>query len=123
MTTRIKKDLDRLMGQNLKQMREERHWSQEQLAEMIDTDRRYISAVENGRGIGRSLLDRLCKVLGVEEDAFTFTLQMVGEPNELNSNLSDVMRMLLKELQALPEYEQLRWLADLKEKKEMNQRG
>lgn len=50
MTTRIKKDFDRLMGNNLKRVRVERGWSQEKLAEMIDTDRRYISAVENGRG-------------------------------------------------------------------------
>lgn len=121
MTTRAKKYLDRLMGQNLKRMREERMLSQEKLAEMIDTDRRYISAVENGRGIGKNLLDRLCRVLQVEEEAFTG--QMAVEPNESCNKLSEVMNMLLKELQTLPEYEQLRWLADLKEKKEMSQRA
>ena len=115
MTIRIKKDLDKLMGQNLKRMREERGWSQEQLAEMIDTDRRYISAVENGRGIGESLLDRLCKVLEVAEEAFS--LQTVGEKGETYDGLPEVTRMLLKELQGLPEYEQLRLLADIKEKK------
>jgi len=121
MTTRAKKYLDRLMGQNLKRMREERMLSQEKLAEMIETDRRYISAVENGRGIGKNLLDRLCRVLQVEEEAFTG--QMAVEPNESCNKLSEVMNMLLKELQTLPEYEQLRWLADLKEKKEMSQRA
>ena len=115
MTTQAKKDLDRLMGQNLKRMREEKGWSQEQLAEMIDSDRRYISAVENGRGIGRSLLERLCKVFDVEENIFV--KQTVGEKGEPYGTLTEVMRMLLDELQSMPEYEQLRWLADLKEKR------
>lgn len=119
MTIRIKKDLDRLMGQNLKRMREKRGWSQEQLAEMIDTDRRYISALENGRGIGTSVLDRLCGVLKVTED--DFTRQAVGESQEPYAKLPDVTRMLLDELKEMPEYEQLRWLADLKEKKAKNQ--
>lgn len=115
MTIRIKKDLNRLMGKKLKQMREERGWSQELLAEMIDSDRRYISALENGRGIGSSILARLCEVFGVEEQ--TFTLAAVGEVNEAYGGLTEVIRMLLQELQALPEYEQLRLLADLKERK------
>ena len=115
MATRIKKDLDILMGRNLKRLREEQGWSQEKLAEMIDSDRRYISAMENGRGIGSSVLARLCEALKVEESAFT--RMEVGEVNEAYGRLSEVMRMLLKELQQLPEYEQLRLLADLKEKK------
>lgn len=115
MTTQMKKDLDRLMGNNLKKMRKERGLSQEKLAEMLDTDRRYISAVENGRGIGKSLLDRLCRALETTEHAFT--LQAVGEKGAEYSGLPEVTRMLLKELQELPEYEQLRLLADIKEKK------
>lgn len=103
-------------------MREERGWSQEKLAEMIDTDRRYISAVENGRGLGKSLLDRLCRVLEVTEDAFT-PQQILGEQNEVCGKLSEVTCMLLKELQGLPEYEQLRLLADIKEKKALKQKG
>jgi transcriptional regulator with XRE-family HTH domain len=121
MTIRVKKDLDRLMGQNLKRMREERGWSQEQLAEMIDTDGRYISAVENGRGIGKSLLDRLCGVFGVEEDAFA--RQVTEGQGEPYGDLPYVTRMLLEALQAMPEYEQLRWLADLKEKKAKEGKG
>lgn len=109
------------MGQNLKQMREAHGWSQEQLAEMIDTDRRYISALENGRGMGESVLERLCRVLEVTEDAFT--RQAVGEKQERYEKLPDVTRMLLEELQELPEYEQLRWLADLKEKKAKRKQG
>jgi hypothetical protein len=36
---------------------------------------------------------------------------------EQYGRLPIVIRMLLDELQAMPEYEQLRWLADLKEKR------
>lgn len=115
MTKRIKKDIDRLMGRNLKRMREERGWSQEKLAEMVDTDRRYISAIENGRGVGKNLLDRLCGVFGVDEE--TFTRQTVAEGGEIYGKLPQVTRMLLEELEAMPEYEQLRLLADLKERR------
>lgn len=103
------------MGQHLKRMREERGWSQEKLAEMIDTDRRYISAIENGRGMGKNLLDRLCRVFEVGEEAFT--RQAVAEQGERYGKLPEVTRMLLEELEAMPEYEQLRLLADLKERR------
>ncbi len=115
MTISVKKELDKLMGRNLKLMREEQRWSQERLAEMIDSDRRYISAMENGRGIGSRVMGRLCEALKVEESAFT--VMEVGEETESYGKLSEVMRMLLKELQLLPEYELLRLLADLKEKR------
>lgn len=115
MTINVKKDLDAMMGKNLKRMREERGWSQEQLAEMIDSDRRYISAMENGRGIGSKVLARLCEVMKAEESAFS--MAVVGKEPEPYRALPEVLRMLLEELQALPEYEQLRLLADLKEKK------
>ncbi len=39
------------------------------------------------------------------------------EENLFHGKLSEVTRMLLEELRSLPEYEQLRWLADLKERK------
>lgn len=115
MTKQIKKDIDRLMGRNLKRMREERGWSQEKLAEMIDTDRRYISAIENGRGMGKNLLDRLCSVFEVDEGAFT--RQTVAEREEIYGRLPEVTRMILEELEDMPEYEQLRLLADLKERR------
>jgi transcriptional regulator with XRE-family HTH domain len=115
MTILVKKELDKLMGRNLKQMREKRRWSQEHLAELIDSDRRYISAMENGRGIGSRVLQRLCEVFEVKEDAFT--KMSVSESSEVYGKLPEVTRMILEELQVLPEYEQLRLLADLKERR------
>ena len=115
MVIRVKKELDKQMGRNLKRLREERGLSQEQLAELIESDRRYISAMENGRGIGDSILQRLCRVLAVTDEAFAPA--GVQEQREGYGKLSEVTRMLLEELQSLPEYEQLRLLADLKEKR------
>lgn len=115
MVIRVKKELDKQMGRNLKRLREERGLSQEQLAELIESDRRYISAMENGRGIGDSILQRLCRVLAVTDEAFASA--SVHEQREGYGKLPEVTRMLLEELQSLPEYEQLRLLADLKEKR------
>lgn len=115
MATEAKKELDRLIGRNLKRLRGERGWSQEYLAELIDSDRRYISAMENGRGIGDKVLQKLCGVFDVSEEVFT---QMnVSENSRIYGKLPEVTRMILEEVQTLPEYEQLRWLADLKERK------
>ena len=114
MATEAKKELDRLMGRNLQRLRKEHGWSQEHLAELIDSDRRYISALENGRGIGSAVMKKLCEVLQVGEESFS---QMnAAENGEVYGKLPEVTRMLLAELQKLPEYEQLRLLADLKEK-------
>jgi putative transcriptional regulator len=115
MATGAKKDLDRLMGNNLKRLRRERGWSQEHLAELIDSDRRYISAIENGRGIGSAVLTKLCAVFQVGEERFA--LMTAAENGEIYGKLPEVTRMILEELQSLPEYEQLRILADLKEKR------
>ncbi len=115
MTKRINKDIDRLMGQNLKRMRQERGWSQGELSEATGTDRRYVSAMENGRGIGKNLLDRLCKVFEVDEEAFT---QQVDQArSQAVDSLPRVTRMILEELETMPEYEQLRFLAEIVEKR------
>ncbi|TWJ18073.1 helix-turn-helix domain-containing protein [Geobacter argillaceus] len=118
MTKRITKDIDRLMGQNLRRLRQERGWSQGDLAEATGTDRRYVSAMENGRGIGKNLLDRLCRVFEVEEEAFTH--QSAQERSQAIGNLPRVTRMILDELETMPEYEQLRLLAEIVEKRIKN---
>ena len=115
MTKRITKDIDRLMGQNLRKMRQERGWTQGELAELTGTDRRYVSAMENGRGIGKNLLDRLCKAFAVDEEAFT--LQAVPARSQALDTLPRVTRMILEELETMPEYEQLRLLAEIIEKR------
>jgi transcriptional regulator with XRE-family HTH domain len=87
---------------------------------MLDSDRRYISAIENGRGMGDSVLQRLCQVLDVGEEEFS--RQTVAGNGEDYGKLPEVTRMILAELKELPEYEQLRLLADLKERKAKGER-
>ena len=115
MTKRITRDIGRLMGQNLRKMRQERGWTQGELAELIGSDRRYVSAMESGRGIGKNLLDRLCSTFAVDEEAFTH--QTVQERSQTVANLPRVTRMILEELETMPEYEQLRLLAEIVEKR------
>ncbi len=112
---RISKEISRLMGQNLRKMRKVRGWSQEELADSTGTDRRYVSAMENGRGIGKNMLDRLCLVFGVEEEAFT--LQTMPQKTKPVDTLPRVVRMILEELENMPEYDQLRLLAAIVEKR------
>ncbi len=115
MSKRINKEIGLLMGKNLRRMRQQRAWSQEQLAELTGSDKRYISAMENGRGIGKNMLDRLCEVFAVEEEAFT--AQTAPQESKPVEALPRVTRMILEELEAMPEYEQLRLLAEIIEKR------
>lgn len=58
-------------GANLKRLRLERRWTQEELAEKLGTHAKYLSPIENGkRGIGNGLMSRLCQVFGVSEAEF-----------------------------------------------------
>lgn len=68
--TDVKRELNIIMGANLKRLRAEQGWTQEYLAELVETDKRYISSMENGRGIGRDMLNRLCRALGVTQQEF-----------------------------------------------------
>ena len=67
----VKHELNVTLGRNLKRLRAEKGLTQEQLAELAETDKRYISAMENGRGIGKELLLRLCDALGVSQQEFS----------------------------------------------------
>jgi transcriptional regulator with XRE-family HTH domain len=52
-------------GRNVKKLREEKGFSQEQLAEKADVDRTYLSDVERGaRNLGIKNVARIAKALG-----------------------------------------------------------
>lgn len=115
MTKQITRQIALVMGQNLKRMRKERGWTQGELANLIGSDPRYISALERGRGIGRDLLHRLCATLEVDEDAFT-KREAPKSQSDIDK-LPRVTRMILDELETIPEYKQFRILADILEMK------
>lgn len=61
------------------------------------------------------VLQKLYGVFNVSEEVFT---QLnVSENSRIYGKLPEVTGMILEEVQTLPEDEQLRWLADLKESK------
>jgi transcriptional regulator with XRE-family HTH domain len=64
-------DVRRLVGQNLRRLRLEKGWSQEELAFRSDLDRTYVSGVERGvRNPTIIVLSQLGHALGVDEAAF-----------------------------------------------------
>ena len=95
-SNQVKRDLNITFGKNLKRLRLARGLTQEQLAEMADTDKRYISAMEGGRGIGPSMLTRLCAALGVETEEFVHPQAqkplLIDEP-ELSIHHKFVLKM------------------------------
>ena len=60
-------ELRKVFGQNLRRLRQERGFSQEELAHEADVDRTYISALERGvYNASVSMIEKLAKALGVE---------------------------------------------------------
>ena len=59
-------DIRKKFGKRLRQLREERGWSQEEFADRAGLHRTYVSAVERGvRNPTLSVLERLARALGV----------------------------------------------------------
>lgn len=66
MTMRVKSDLIRIFAENLKRTRQMRGLSQEQLADIAELDRSYVSSCERGqRNATVKTLERLAAALGV----------------------------------------------------------
>ena len=59
-------EIRKKFGKRLRQLREERGWSQEEFADRAGLHRTYVSAVERGvRNPTLSVIERLAKALGV----------------------------------------------------------
>jgi transcriptional regulator with XRE-family HTH domain len=64
-------DLEAIMpiGDKIKRLRQEKNWSQDQLADKIDVGRRFISNYENGKNLpSASTLQKLAEVFEVSVD-------------------------------------------------------
>ena len=60
-------DVRKKFGKQLRALREERGWSQEEFADRAGLHRTYVSAVERGvRNPTLSVLERLAKALGIK---------------------------------------------------------
>ena len=86
-------DLKALFGQNLKNLRIERGFTQETLAEKIDLNPRQISKIETGEHLpSASSIEKICEILDVlPQDLFNFDTKPVS-----NKELA-----LIKQVQSL----------------------
>lgn len=74
----IKEQVSKIEGANLARLRLEKGWTQEHLAEIIKTNVKYISPIENGkRGIGPDMMRRLCAAFEVDEKEFQQGLEEI----------------------------------------------
>lgn len=63
-----------IIGKKIKQLREERNLTLEQLADMVGTDRQHIWNIEAGRkNITLDYLDKIAEALKVSQDQFINT--------------------------------------------------
>lgn len=68
-----RKEINVLVGENIRRERERAGFTQEQLAELVGMGAKNLSAVERGVvGISLTALKRICTVLSVSSDALLF---------------------------------------------------
>ena len=64
-------NLLKIIGNNIRQAREHKNYTQEQLAEQLNTSSKFISMVERGlSGLSIASIVDLCKVLDIEPNSF-----------------------------------------------------
>lgn len=68
-----RKDINILVGANIKREREKAGYTQERLSELIGVGTKSLSAIERGTvGISLSTLLRICKVLSISSNSLLF---------------------------------------------------
>ncbi len=71
--------IDKLIGNNLKRLRNDRGWTQKKVAKELGAKATSISSMELGKkAIGKKVLDRLCSVFQVHP--YEFYREPVAEP-------------------------------------------
>lgn len=82
----------RLFGDHIRRLREERGWSQEELADRCELHRTYIGGIERGeRNLGVLNVLKIARAIGVEPsrlfDGYTKDDEMNQEPQEDQNHL------------------------------------
>lgn len=68
-----KKPINVRVGGNIQRLREEHHYTQEELSEKIGVTPNHLSAIERGvSGISLELMEKLCQALSVTADHILF---------------------------------------------------
>ena len=79
-----KKEINQRIGANIKAVREESHYTQEQLSELIGVTPNHLSAIERGYyGATPELIDRLCHIFSVSADRLFFGANELDDFSEI----------------------------------------
>lgn len=108
---RAKKEINKQIGANIKIAREEAHYTQERLSEVVGITPNHLSAIERGAsGASLELIERLCQLFGVSADYLFFgkaetdssTMELArklgGVPQEYRPQVHKVLLALLEVL-------------------------
>jgi transcriptional regulator with XRE-family HTH domain len=87
-----------IFGANLKYYRKYRHFSQEQLAEMVDITPKHLSTIETGTAfVSAELLERLTKTLHISAAALFYTVEEQSTDDSLFNKIDQIIdKELLK---------------------------
>ncbi len=96
-----KKPINIRVGGNIQRIREEHHYTQEELSEKIGVTPNHLSAIERGvSGISLELMEKLCEVLSVTADRILFGCEAAEANGEellrLLQTISDGQAQLAK---------------------------
>ena len=84
-----KKEINIVIGQNVKKEREKVGLTQDQFSEMIGLGTKSLSAVERGTvGVSLTTLRKICTTLSISCDALLFGTQEKNDVSELSARLS-----------------------------------
>jgi len=85
---REKKEINLLVGANIKRERENAGYTQEQFSEIIGIGTKSLSAIERGTvGVSLSLLVRICNALNISSNILLFEKSPVNEVQGLKETL------------------------------------
>ena len=101
MSNKLDQNSPRTLGQRLRFSRQEKHWTQEQLARQAGTNQAVIQKIENGKSLRPRKIDDIASVLGVSPAWLMF-----GDKSE-NSLSADAIAVA-QEWSRLPEPQRLR---------------
>lgn len=81
------------IGNNIRRLREERGYTQAELATMAGVGEKYISAIERGaRDPGKKIMAQLCDALAVDEQTARYGERKVYEDEDLRLLQEEVAR-------------------------------
>lgn len=112
---RGKKPINIRVGTNIQKLREEHHYTQEELSEKLGITPNHLSAIERGvSGTSLELLEKLCQVLHVTSDHILFGhanieieeedfLEFIQSISQAQSEMMKTMRDMAEAMKKLKE--------------------